>query len=188
MTDKQIIIDEFNASKYAKTAFELAKETLAEKDQLREYCDKLLQRKEKECEELRGVIRKNICSHYVLGECSQNHHDNCVGRNQCIKDLEQEYEELKKQLESTKGLVTIGNKQLAEALKKNEELEKLYKANKNCFEKTEKLLDESEQERMKLKQTLAEIKEIITTALEQNTLINLNTILQKINEVDNGNI
>lgn len=52
MTDKQIIIDEFNASEYAKTAFELAKETLAEKDQLREYYDKLLQRKEQECEGL----------------------------------------------------------------------------------------------------------------------------------------
>ena len=36
---------------------------------------------------------------------------------------------------------------------------------------------------VELKQTLAEIKEIITTALEQNTLINLNKILQKINEV-----
>ena len=34
-------------------------------------------------------------------------------------------------------------------------------------------------------QTLAEIKEIITTALEQNTLINLDKILQKINEVEN---
>ena len=35
-----------------------------------------------------------------------------------------------------------------------------------------------------LLQTLAEIKEIITTALEQNTLINLDKILQKINEVE----
>ena len=48
-----------------------------------------------EREELRGVIRKDICSHYVLGECSQKHHNNCVGRNQCIKDLEQECEQLK---------------------------------------------------------------------------------------------
>lgn len=36
---------------------------------------------------------------------------------------------------------------------------------------------------LKLKQALAEIKEIITTALEQNTLINLDKILQKISEV-----
>ena len=35
-----------------------------------------------------------------------------------------------------------------------------------------------------LKQTLVEIKEIITTALEKNTLINLDKILQKINEVE----
>ena len=61
----------------------------------------ILERKEQECDELRGVIRKDICSHYVLAECSQKHHNNCVGRNQCIKDLEQECEELKKELDIT---------------------------------------------------------------------------------------
>ena len=40
------------------------------------------------------------------------------------------------------------------------------------------------EEILELKQTLAEIKEIITTAIEQNTLINLDKILQKLNEVE----
>ena len=61
-----------------------------------------LKAKEQECEELRGVIRKDICSHYVLGECSQKHHNNCVGRNQCIKDLEQQLDQLKAENETLK--------------------------------------------------------------------------------------
>ncbi len=41
---------------------------------------------------------KDFCSHYVLGECSEEHHNICVGRNQCIKDLEQENSRLKEEV------------------------------------------------------------------------------------------
>ena len=49
---------------------------------------KQLQRLKQENEKLREAMHKDFCSHYVLGECSKKHHNNCVGRNQCIKDLE----------------------------------------------------------------------------------------------------
>ena len=42
-----------------------------------------------------------------------------------INQLKAENEDLKKQLESIKGLITVGNKQLMEALKENEELNKI---------------------------------------------------------------
>lgn len=40
----------------------------------------------------------NYCSHYVLGECSQEHHKNCVGMARCIRDLEDENTKLKQKL------------------------------------------------------------------------------------------
>ena len=54
-----------------------------------------LKRLKQKNENLREAMHKDFCSHYVLGECSEKHHNNCVGRNQCIKDLEQENEKLK---------------------------------------------------------------------------------------------
>ena len=42
-----------------------------------------------------------------------------------LERKEQKCEELKKQLESTKGLITVGNRQLVEALKENEALNKI---------------------------------------------------------------
>ena len=126
----------------------------------------------------KDIKEKRIMDDYNAKDCEQCNPDSvcCYCQNiawyklkEQLKLKEQECEELKEQLESTKGLVKVGNRQLAEALEKNEELEKLYKANKNCFEKTEKLFDESEQERIKLKQTLAEIKEVLQ--LYNNTTI-----------------
>ena len=38
---------------------------------------------------------KTHCSHYVLSECSQKHHDNCVGTDKCIHDLELKIKQLK---------------------------------------------------------------------------------------------
>lgn len=35
------------------------------------------------------LLKANRCQHHVLNECSQEHHDNCVGKKQCILDLEQ---------------------------------------------------------------------------------------------------
>lgn len=37
---------------------------------------------------------ENRCQHYVLGECSQGHHNNCFGMQQCILDLERQVSEL----------------------------------------------------------------------------------------------
>lgn len=81
-----------------------------------------------------------------IGQCNnlsqETPHTYCINNKDCIYKLyahkEQECEELKKQLESTKGLVTVGNRQLVEALlelqtykdkeqKEKEENEKLYK-------------------------------------------------------------
>lgn len=42
----------------------------------------------------------NYCSHYVLGECSQDHHKNCVGMTRCIRELEEANEKLKRKLET----------------------------------------------------------------------------------------
>ena len=44
----------------------------------------------------------NYCSHYVLGECSQDHHTNCVGMTRCIRELEEANEKLKRKLENLK--------------------------------------------------------------------------------------
>ena len=74
--------------------------------------------KEQECEELRDVMHKDFCTHYVLGECSQEHHNNCVGRNQCIKDLEQENKELK----VYKSITPLKTKMLVKALSEIKQL------------------------------------------------------------------
>jgi hypothetical protein len=70
----------------------------------------------------------------------------------------------------------------------------MYSLNWDNQERLQKIIKRKEQEYEKLtskcsqlKQTLAEIKEIITTSMEQNTLINLDKILQKINEVEDDN-
>ena len=60
--------------------------------------------------------------------------------NKINKRLESEKEELKKQLESTKGLVTVGNRQLVEALL---ELQK-YKDNEQQEKEIQKLYNKLE--------------------------------------------
>jgi hypothetical protein len=73
----------------------------------------------------------------------------------------------------------IGDKYFEIILAKEQECEELKNFHINLVGVKECEIKEL----FKLKQTLAEIKEIITTALEQNTLINLDKILRKINEV-----
>ena len=131
-------------------------------NKIKELEEKLL-RKEQECEQLRKTMHKDFCSHYVLGECSQKHHNNCVGRNQCIKDLEQECEALKAELEQYKKSKQASYEQLQKRcnelelgirkLQKQFGIEILYckATGKSTFRSTEIL---------KLKQTLTEIKEI----------------------------
>ncbi len=65
------------------------------------------------------------CSHYVLGECSQEHHNNCVGTDQCIKDLEQQLQRLQAENEELKKAnihIDTNRKCKADKLKRIEEL------------------------------------------------------------------
>lgn len=139
MTDKQIIIDDVDVSKciyfqqeddgYTCGAEECNGAIVACR-----ACDncyyKQLKRKEQECEELRETIKKGRCPHYVLGECSQKHHNNCVGRNQCIKDLEQENEKLK----VWKSITPLKTKMLVKALTEIKDIVETCNSGINCSE------------------------------------------------------
>ena len=115
-----------------------------------------LKAKKQECENLREAMRKNRCTHYVLGECSQNHHNNCVGKKQCIKDLERECEKLK---EEKQGLI-------------------------KDWEEKKNLAYEIACKNEKLKQTLKEIKEILNSQVwrigDDKTIEKINQIISEI--------
>lgn len=89
-------------------------------NELDEYVQKLSK------PEFERLIKGIRCQHLVLDECSQNHHDNCHGVQQCILDLEAELKPLTD--EYFNGLTTV---EIAELAKKsirltaeNRELEK----------------------------------------------------------------
>lgn len=111
------------------------------------------------------------CSHYVLGECSQEHNDNCPGTDKCIKALEQD----------------LQNKQ--------QECEELVKQYKNLckYQLEEKSRIEQDHvnfidEINRYKQVLDEIEEIINS-LHYQTLIfhsgNTHVLADKIQETKN---
>ena len=110
---------------------------------------KELEEKEQECEELKEEIKTNGFGLFNIEMSEQldllkKENDTLFKAieevNKINKRLESENEELKKQLESTKGLVTVGNKQLTEALlelqkyKDNEQQEKEMQKLYNKFE------------------------------------------------------
>lgn len=110
-------------------------------DIVKEYQGKL-DGKEQECEK----AKQNAQDTYDLWQALIESFNILQGEK--IK-LEQKCEELKKQLESTKGLVTVGNKQLAEALlelqkyKDNEQREiELNKIRADGFKEMQKTLYE----------------------------------------------
>ena len=99
--------------------------------------EKQLKRKEQECEELKKQLEEESkLGHKAVQEEADTFFDLLKAQkeldqlkkenntlfkaieevNKINKRLETENEELKKELESTKGLVTVGNRQLAEAL------------------------------------------------------------------------
>ena len=126
--------------------------------------ENLLEHKAKlkaENDELRETIHKDRCTHYVLSECSQEHHSNCVGKNQCIKDLEQENEKLKNE-------------------------RKILDDETLVVEITEQQFEEYQ----KLKQTLTEIRNVLDTYYDDDwkATREIEKILQKISEseVNNG--
>lgn len=43
----------------------------------------------------KSTYAKTHCSHYCLGECSQEHHKDCVGTDRCIKWFEDKLKKLK---------------------------------------------------------------------------------------------
>lgn len=64
--------------------------------------------------EFERLIKGIRCQHLVLDECSQSHHDNCHGVQQCILDLEAELKPLTD--EYFNGLTTV---EIAELAKKS---------------------------------------------------------------------
>ncbi|MBQ8635312.1 hypothetical protein IJ425_04070 [bacterium] len=165
---------------------------------------KQLKREEQECERLkRDYFKQNEWLQEQKKELDQLKKENKKLKNE-IKDLEDLAEfktetirELKKELEATKGLVTVGNKQLTQVLKENEELKKKKEENttfylKRYANKDSECLDLQHKANI-LKQTLTEIKEIaeqlyyqaIKDPVKRETAIC--KIISKINEVDNEN-
>lgn len=93
------------------------------------------QRKEQECKNNKIAHQMELD---IYNQACLNLQEELKETFEQLDQLKAENEELKKQLESTKGLVTVGNKQLAEALKElqkyqdkeqkeKEENQKLYK-------------------------------------------------------------
>ena len=76
--------------------------------------------------EFERLIKGIRCQHLVLDECSQSHHDNCHGVQQCILDLEAELKPLTD--EYFNGLTTVEIAELAKKsirlIAENRELEK----------------------------------------------------------------
>ena len=126
------------------------------------------------------------CYYKQLERLKEHHHKTECEASENLKKLvklEQECEELKKANdEKNEFLNKLGCPTTAAAKRKVNCLEQQLKETyEGLLSIQYKLADNNKQ----LRQTLAEIKEIITTALEQNTLINLDKILQKINGVEN---
>jgi hypothetical protein len=142
---------------------------------------------------------KNVCE---LGERSAEYYNLfCKDNSNCyykqLKRKEQECEELKKQRQADKGLITSTGKINHQLL---QEYDELKTENDECIKDNEYLktiIKDFTQEVVKLKQTLTEIKEIAITGLEgfcpkcsrkeceDNNCIEtaIRDILQKISEV-----
>jgi hypothetical protein len=167
MTDEQIIIDELKNENACKENIinHLAEHNIKLQVQFKE--------KEQECE---------YWKHQA--ELGLDTTDSLVKE---LEEKEQECEELKEKVKKYGEINEQETKDYAELKAENEELKERFSYFHHPdveFEQERNAFINEIKKNNKLKQTLAEIKEIITTALEQNTLINLDKILQKINEVE----
>ena len=122
---------------------------------------------EQECEELKKKI-KNY-------QCNEKNANRCICAFRCLEnafcnDAENKIDEIQTKIKVLK----IENEILSNKLEQEE----------NWHKSADKISKTNSEYTAKLKQTLTEIKEIVTTSMEQNTLINLDKILQKINEVE----
>ena len=77
---------------------------------------KQLKRKEQECEELKERLNCNCFD-------PKNNNNRCISYNRIAED----YERVLKQLESTKGLVTVGNKQYTQVLTAYDKIKSVLK-------------------------------------------------------------
>ena len=118
--------------------------------------------------------------------------DNQERLQKIIKHKEQECEELKKQRQADKGLITSTGKMNYQLL---QEYDKLKEENDECIKDNEYLktiIKDFTQEVVKLKQTVTEIKEIAEFYNNSNMdnicyQDDIYEILQKISEVEDGN-
>ena len=118
--NEQITIDEINTIGYVRSAIELARETLVEKDQLREYYEKQLLRKEQECEEL-------------TTKCSQLEEENNTYKSSIVanldKNISKRYRELLEENDQLKetidGLLSIQYKLADNCVKYSQTLEEI---------------------------------------------------------------
>jgi hypothetical protein len=123
--------------------------------------------------------------------CCYLYHKYCDEIDSCYfkrcKRLEQENKDLKKQIESDKGLITVGGKQQYEYLQKIDELEQENKELKKQLLE-DKILDkeiESLSREDVYRSALKEIKEIAIRGADGNDCTFCYSIFKKINEVLN---
>lgn len=145
-------------------------------------------RLEQENKNLRKVMWDNKCPHYVLGECSHGHHENCYGMAKCIEDLEQECDELQKQCVKYAQINEQETKDYAELLHENENQKKtiaeLLEACNKCDE-----YNEAKYQLNILENTLKNIRCLLSDAIDpeitnaEQMYNNLYEIQNKINEV-----
>ena len=164
MTDKQIIIDNIDVSgcKFYSEKLSTMKGTgLISVAKSNGFCT----------HNIRGLDNSSCYdAHIEFAKCKNN---NCYFKQH--KRKEQECEELKKELESTKGLVTVGNRQIIQSLEKVEDLKNELHSKVEFIQEQRNIIDEYSKENEmykkcqgsraskreeKLKQTLTEIKEI----------------------------
>ena len=219
MTDKQTIIDGIDVSgclfyyDNGKCSAILGDDACKDWHNCSYKLQKQLKRKEQECEELKDELLTTKCMVTTQGMQYGRLHEQLVQLKEQLEaykmEAEEGYEinaELKaknEELKKTCDILALKQKrdfsdyqfqnnelkqQLVQLKAENERLQEEREKAKTYNLEYGQLLIKATNNNNKLKQTLAEIKEIMTTALEQNTLINLDKILQKINEVENGNI
>ena len=105
----------------------------------------------------------------------------CDIERECpIKRLEQENKDLKKQIESDKGLITVGGKQQYQYLQKIDELEQENKELKERFEKRGKLMCNCAKQRENYRSALEEIREALGEKYGVADVIKIRNILDEV--------
>lgn len=157
---------------------------------------------ERECP-IKRLEQENKELSFAVEKCLENAGIECDDEEQALRslpmlgnahykvlvekeELEQENRDLKKQIESDKGLITVGGKQQYEYLQKINELEQ---ENKELKDLDKKICEDWGKEIKVYWNTLEEIrkiaKDIIENDVYENSDVKAEKILDKINEVLN---